>query len=111
APTADCNGSTVSTPIIITQLPVATIAYNGTPYCSNSGTATVTRTGNTGGIYSSADGLSINAATGEINLGASVAGNYTVTYTIEAANGCQAVTATADVTVTALPEAVFSYDS
>jgi len=111
APTADCNGSTVSTQIIITQLPVATIAYNGTPYCSNGGTATVTQTGNTGGTYSSADGLSINAATGEINLGASVAGNYTVTYTIEAANGCQAVTTTADVTVTALPEAVFSYDS
>ncbi|MCW1147597.1 hypothetical protein OJ995_05135, partial [Flavobacterium sp. TH16-21] len=38
--------------ITITALPVATISYAGSPYCAT-GLATVTQTGNTGGVYSS----------------------------------------------------------
>jgi hypothetical protein len=111
AATADCAADSFTAPVTITPLPVATINYAGTPYCSNAGIATVTQTGNTGGTYTSTAGLVINAATGEIDLDASTAGNYVVTYTIAAANGCPAVPATANVTITTLPEAQFAYDA
>ena len=78
-----------------TALPAATINYAGSPYCSNGGTATVTRTGTAGGTYTAAPaGLTINAATGDVTLGTSTPGTYTVTYTIAAAGGCPQVTAT-----------------
>jgi gliding motility-associated-like protein len=109
AATADCPGTTVTAPIVITALPVATISYSATAFCSNAGTAAVNQTGASGGTYSSTTGLVVNPATGEIDLGASTAGTYTVTYTIAAANGCEAVPATAIVTVTAAPQAAFTY--
>ncbi|MBK7307054.1 MAG: hypothetical protein IPI88_08415 [Chitinophagaceae bacterium] len=68
------------------------------------------RTGTAGGTYTAAPaGLSINAATGAVNLAASTAGTYTVTYTIAAGGGCGAVTATASITITTLPAATISY--
>lgn len=105
-----CAIYTTTTTITITTLPAATISYAGSPYCSNAGTATVTRTGTAGGTYTAAPaGLSINAATGDVNLAASTAGTYTVTYTIAAGGGCPAVTATASITITAVPAATISY--
>src|SRR5258705_2291518 len=66
----------------------ATISYAGSPYCSNAGTATVTRTGTAGGTYSAAPaGLTLNAATGDITFGTSTPGTYTVTYTLAASGG------------------------
>jgi Ig-like domain CHU_C associated/Secretion system C-terminal sorting domain len=110
AASGGCAQYTTTASITITQLPAATIAYTGSPYCSNAGTATVTRTGTAGGTYSAAPGgLSINAATGAVNLAASTAGTYTVTYTIAAGGGCPAVTATASITITAVPAATISY--
>jgi hypothetical protein len=104
-----CPPVTANTSVTITALPAATIAYAGTPYCSDGGTATVTRTGNAGGTYSSTAGLQINSGTGAINLGLSTPGTYTVTYTIAAAGGCPAVTATAPITITQLPNPIISY--
>ena len=110
AASGGCAVYTTTTTITITTLPAATIAYTGSPYCSNAGTATVTRTGTAGGTYTAAPaGLSINAATGDVNLGASTAGTYTVTYTIAAGGGCPAVSATASITITTLPAATISY--
>jgi hypothetical protein len=110
AASGGCATYTTTTTITITALPAATIAYTGSPYCSNAGTAAVTRTGTAGGTYTAAPaGLSINAATGDVNLGASTAGTYTVTYTIAAGGGCPAVTATANITVTSVPAATISY--
>ncbi|MBX2923047.1 MAG: gliding motility-associated C-terminal domain-containing protein [Chitinophagaceae bacterium] len=86
--------------VVINPLPVATISYSGTPFCAT-GTATVTQTGQTGGTYSSTTGLSINSATGAINLSASTAGTYTVTYTFT--DGTCSNTTTASVTINALP--------
>jgi large repetitive protein len=106
--TADCVGTAVTTEVTITQLPTASIGYDGSPYCNDAGVATVTFTGNTGGTYS-ADGIAINATTGEITLAGISTGTYTVTYTIAAAAGCDEVTATADITVTELPLAGFAY--
>ena len=87
----------------------ATISYAGSPYCSNAGTATVTRTGVAGGTYSSTAGLTINPATGDITLGTSTPGTYTVTYTIAASGGCPSVYTTTSVTINAGPSATISY--
>ena len=94
-----CSGST-SADISIVAGPSATISYDGSPYCSNSGTATVTLTGDTGGTYSAGAGLSINSSTGDIDLGASTPGTYTVSYTIDPASPCGQFTTTASITIT-----------
>ena len=48
--TAGACSNTTTASITITALPVATIAYSGSPYCAT-GTATVTQTGTAGGTY------------------------------------------------------------
>jgi gliding motility-associated-like protein len=111
AATADCPSDQFTTQVTITALPVATIDYGTAPYCSNGGTITVAQTGAAGGTYTSTAGLVIDPATGDVNLNASTAGTYTVTYTVPAASGCPAVPATASITINALPVAAFTYDS
>jgi uncharacterized delta-60 repeat protein len=74
----------------------ASISYAGSPYCGSTGTATPQLTGTNDGSYSSTAGLSINATTGAINIGASTAGNYTVMY--DNGTGCGAA-ATATVVI------------
>ena len=70
----------------------------------------MTLTGTSGGAYAALPaGLILNPVTGAINPSTSLPGAYIVTYTIAAANGCGIVTATAPVTITALPVATFSY--
>jgi hypothetical protein len=100
---AIAGGCSTTTTIVITTAAAATIIYSGTPYCSSAAIATVTFTGTTGGTYTSAAGLVINAATGEVNLSASTAGSYTVTYTIPAIGACAIYMATAAITVKASP--------
>ncbi|HQV75495.1 MAG TPA: T9SS type A sorting domain-containing protein [Flavobacteriales bacterium] len=87
--------------ITITTASGATISYNGSPYCSNAGTASVNLTGTSGGTYSAPAGLSINSSTGAVNLALSTAGTYTVTYTMAATGGCPQATATTSVSITA----------
>ena len=96
--------------VIITTLPVATISYNG-PFCSSLANAqTVTLTGNSGGLFTSdISGLNFDSSTGAITPGLSTAGNYVVTYLIDAANGCPTVSASSPITITQLPEAAISY--
>ncbi|MCE7926648.1 MAG: hypothetical protein DYG98_26700, partial [Haliscomenobacteraceae bacterium CHB4] len=65
--------------------------------------------GTGGGTFSSTPGLAIDGSTGEVDLDASTAGTYTVTYTIAAAGGCPEVTATTSITITTLPVASISY--
>ena len=48
--------NTTTTSITITALPIATIAYAGSPYCAT-GTATVTQTGTAGGTYTAPAGV------------------------------------------------------
>ena len=88
--------------------PTTTISYPGSPYCAT-GTASVVITGLTGGTFSSTAGLSLNTATGQINLSASTPGTYTVTYNFN--NGICVVTTTTSVTINALPTASISYTS
>src|SRR5207237_2673391 len=98
--TAPCNGTTTSQ-VIITALPTATVS--GGTFCAT-GTTTLTTTGATGGTFSASPaGLSINPATGVINLGTSTPNTYTVTYSFGTApcNG----TTTSQVTVSSSPTA------
>lgn len=92
--THESNAATV----IVNAAPSATISYAGNPYCAATGTATVIRTGTAGGTYTSTAGLSINASTGDVDLSASTAGSYTVTYTVNVA-GCTTYTTTANIQV------------
>src|SRR6202043_584876 len=71
------------------------------------GTATVTQTGTVGGTYAAPAGVVINAATGDIDLVASTAGTYTITYSFSS-GGCSNTT-TASITITALPVATIAY--
>jgi len=98
------QGCKVIRPVTVTinPLPTATISYPNSPYCvSGAGTATVTQTGTPGGTYSAPAGLTINPATGTINLASSTAGTYTVTYTFS--NGSCSNTATATIVIVATP--------
>ncbi|HRG09031.1 MAG TPA: hypothetical protein PLJ08_10690, partial [Cyclobacteriaceae bacterium] len=76
---------------------------------SNGGTATVTLTGTTGGMFSSTDGLVLNSSTGEVNLNASVAGSYVVVYTIAASGGCPPYITNTEITISEVPVATISY--
>lgn len=106
-------GSAVSTKTLtFTSLPVATFAYAGTPYCSNEVNPTPTYNGGgVAGTFSSTPGLVfVSTATGQVNLVASNPGTYTVTNTIAAAGGCTVVSATASITITAMPAATIQYE-
>ena len=99
------NSNTAS--LTVNALPVATISYGSSPYCSNGGTATVTRTGTTGGTYSaSPSGLIINSSSGDITLATSTAGTYTITYTFSNSTTNCSNTATTSVTVNSIPTGV-----
>ena len=83
-----------------TSAPSAAISYQGSPYCSTTSIASVTRTGSTGGTYSAPAGLSISATSGEVNINSSTPGTYTVTYTIAAAGGCPQFQTTTSIIIT-----------
>jgi len=71
---------TVDNTITVKPLDQTTFAYSGTSF-PKIGTASVTSTpGTSGGTYSATPGLSINATTGEIDLGASTIGTYKIFY-------------------------------
>ncbi|HEX6171746.1 MAG TPA: T9SS type B sorting domain-containing protein, partial [Chitinophagaceae bacterium] len=92
--TAPCNG-TATSQVTVNSSPTATVS--GGTFCAT-GTTTLTTTGATGGTFSATPaGLTIDATTGVIDLAASTAGTYTVTYSFGTApcNG----TATSQVTV------------
>ncbi|MDB5229455.1 MAG: C-terminal target protein [Chitinophagaceae bacterium] len=98
--------NTTTTSITINALPTASISYGAGPFCKT-GTATVNRTGQAGGSYSSDGGLSINSSTGAINLALSTPGSHTITYTFT--DGTCPNTTTTSITINALPTASISY--
>ena len=87
--------------VTVTQLPVATFTYSGTPYCQDAANPSPAFSGGgVAGIFSSTPGLVfVSTATGQVNLAASTPGNYTVTNTIAASGGCGIVTATSPITI------------
>ncbi len=84
----------------------ASISYAGSPFCGNAANANVSFAGTTGGVYSSTTGLSINATTGTINVAASNAGTYTITYTLQPIDVCNPLfTTTTTITINSLATA------
>ena len=108
--TASSNGCSNTSTVSVTVNPAtsAAFAYNAVSYCQSSANPTPTIGGNAGGTFTSASGLNINATTGQINLAASTAGTYTVTYSV---GGPCPSTSTQQVTVATPGAAGFSYAS
>ena len=110
-----CSSVEVTTQVIITKLPTSTISYSETPFCQSvSSSQAVTLTGTdayTGGTFSSTSGLTIDATTGAITPSSSTPGNYTVTYTTPAGNGCGTTTSTADIVISETPTPSIEYAS
>ncbi|WP_026914357.1 LamG-like jellyroll fold domain-containing protein [Christiangramia portivictoriae] len=109
-----CNRAIATTEIIINEEPSVEIAY-ASAYCTSiselQNPVFQNGTGNyEAGIFTAEPGgLSIDATTGAINPQASSAGTYNVYYTIPAANSCDEVVITTQVTITRLPAVTISY--
>ena len=106
--TASSNGCSNTSTVQVTVNPAtsAAFAYSAASYCQSSANPTPTISGTAGGTFTSASGLSINATTGQINLAASTAGTYTVTYSV---GGPCPSTSNQPVTVATPGAAGFSY--
>ena len=97
--------NTSSTNITINAASTAGFLYGG-PYCKeNSNPSPTLNTGAISGTFSATPaGLAfVSTTTGQINLASSTAGTYIVTNLIAAIGGCNAVSATATVTINATP--------
>ncbi len=100
------NTSTVN--VTINALDDATFSYGAASYCTNATDPTPTVSGLAGGTFSSTAGLSLDASTGAIDVSASTAGTYTITYTT---SGACPNSSTATVTINTMDDASFSYAS
>ena len=103
---ADVAGNGGAGRVIVSwACPSATIAYSASSFCKSVTSAAVTLTGTDArstcsNTFSSITGLSLNTTTGAINPSLSTPGTYTITYSLPAAGGCSAVSATASITIT-----------
>ena len=104
----DDNGCPITISGTMTGGGGATLTYPQTAYCINAANPSPTVTGSAGGTFSSTAGLSINSTSGVINLSASTAGNYTVTY-VGSGSACPP-SATFNITINALPNVVAGPD-
>ncbi|MDQ2770981.1 MAG: T9SS type A sorting domain-containing protein [Bacteroidota bacterium] len=106
--------SSATASVTVTSAPSASFSYAQPSYCAGS-TGTIAPafgTNSSGGAFSASPaGLTVNATTGAITLASSTAGTYTVTNTIAASGGCASATATATVTINALPTATLTAGS
>jgi len=82
--TLSCGSSDTMT-IVINPLDSVGFSYAQGSYCLTDPNPTPTNTGLSGGTYTINNGGTINATTGQINITASGAGNYTITYTTNGA--------------------------
>jgi gliding motility-associated-like protein len=102
-----CVAGATNTSNVVTvtlTVPSATLAYANTTYC-RSGRSDVPTATPTGGTFSAPAGLAISASTGDIDLAASAAGTYVVSYV---SGGPCSATATYSLTVLA-PSVALAY--
>jgi gliding motility-associated-like protein len=93
-------------------IPVTGFGYE-TVYCFNAANALPTTSAGftTGGTFSSTSGLSINATTGEINIGQSSPGNYTITYAVAADAATCNIGGSTTFDIAISPELAFTIDA
>lgn len=99
-----CPNDVAVVTVALTNSPSASLVYPS-PLCRNEPAAvSPTISGTTGGTFSATPaGLTLSASTGAITASSSTVGNYSVTYSIAAANGCAAFSTVANVSVIAGP--------
>ena len=97
----DGNGCPITITGTFVGLEDPAFTYPQSAYCQDEPNPLPTVTGDAGGTFSAPGGLSLNPVTGEINLGASTPGTYTVTY--QTPDPVCFDVATFDVTVNPLP--------
>ena len=100
--------NTSSFEITINALDNADFNYNSPTYCVGGTDPTPTITGLSGGTFSSTASLSLDTASGTIDLSASSPGSYTVTYTTA---GTCSNTSSFNITIVAQDDGTFSYGS
>ncbi len=76
----DGNGCPITITGTFVGLEDPAFTYPQSAYCQDEPNPLPTVTGDAGGTFSAPGGLSLNPVTGQINLGASTPGTYTVTY-------------------------------
>lgn len=98
--------------VIVSNAPVSTFNYSGSPFCSSATNPLPTYSGGgVAGVFSSTAGLVfVDSNTGEINLSASTPGTYSVVNTITPVGSCPVSTTSRSITITARPSATFSYE-
>ncbi|AWG24190.1 fibronectin type III domain-containing protein [Flavobacterium kingsejongi] len=83
---AGCESAIVGIVVTVQEnvVPVTGFSYDAISYCSNSAVPVLTTVADftTGGTFSAATGLALDATTGAIDLAASTPGTYDVSYTI-----------------------------
>jgi gliding motility-associated-like protein len=100
-----CAGS-MTVPVSITPPPTANFSYSSPSYCQNDPNPSPVFSGSsTAGTFTASPAglVFVSATTGQVNLGGSTAGTYTVTNTIAASGGCPSATATATITIDPVP--------
>ena len=104
-PSGGCPSVSDSSTITITEPPVATFSYTGTPYCQNATNPFPTFIGGgTAGTFSSTAGfVFISTNNGEVDLLNCNPGTYTVKNRIPPSGGCPAISATASITINTSP--------
>ncbi|MDC1011789.1 gliding motility-associated C-terminal domain-containing protein [Flavobacteriaceae bacterium] len=100
--------NTSSFDITINGLDNADFNFDNPTYCVGGTDPTPTITGLSGGVFSSTASLSLDTASGTIDLSASSPGSYTVTYTT--AGPCSN-TSSFNITIVAQDDGTFSYGS
>lgn len=105
-----CPAVTATATITVASAFVATFSYTGSPYCQGGANPSPTYSGGgAAGTFTSTAGLTINSATGVVDLTLSTPGTYTVTNTIAASGGCPSVSATATITINTAATGTFNY--
>ena len=101
-----CSSTAVPIPVTVLPMPTVTLSYPASDFCQSGSNPTPTASP-AGGTYAATPaGLSLNAATGAINVAASTPGSYRVTYT--AGVPCPASNSVR-IVIFAPPTAGFSY--
>lgn len=104
-----CPAATETVQVTVTTASNAAFTYPASTYCLSAANPSPAITGTAGTFTAAPAGLTVNGTTGIVDLTASTAGTYTVTNTVAASGACPAATTNVQITVTANPNASFSY--